>query len=334
MAAGGEATRALAAIHPAIHPPLRGQVAAGSGAESDAASASGDADLIVATLRGTLLDAWEAFLAHLPFLVAGGVVLLVTWLAVALFRRFSTRLIGRLRVRRSLRDLLERLATIGIWLLGLLLASMVAFPGLTPTRALGALGVVSIAVGFAFRDIFENFFAGILILWRFPFENGDYIECEGITGRVEETTVRNTLIRQVTGELVVVPNGVLFKNPVQVLTDRAKRRLTVMTGIAYGEQVDEALPVIRRAVEACGTVDDGHPVEIFPHGFGSSSIDIEVTWWTDPTPLDLRRSRGEVVAAVKRGLDEAGIEIPFPYRTLTFKEPLPLRGSEPGSDAG
>ena len=59
--------------------------------------------------------------------------------------------------------------------------------------------------------------------------------------------------------------------------------------------------------------------------FGASSIDIEVTWWTDPTPLDLRRSRGEVVTAVKQALDAAGIEIPFPYRTLTFKEALPVR---------
>ena len=61
---------------------------------------------------------------------------------------------------------------------------------------------------------------------------------------------------------------------------------------------------------------------MFLNGFGDSSIDIEVTWWTDPTPLGQRKSRSEIVSTVKRALDQAGIEIPFPYRTMTFKEPL------------
>ena len=70
------------------------------------------------------------------------------------------------------------------------------------------------------------------------------------------------------------------------------------------------------------------PVQIFAREFNSSSIDFEVTWWTGSKPVDERRSRDEVVAAVKRALDEAGIEIPFPYRTLTFKEPLSLSRGE------
>ena len=65
-------------------------------------------------------------------------------------------------------------------------------------------------------------------------------------------------------------------------------------------------------------------VEIFPSGFGASSVDIDVTWWTDADPRSIRRSTGEVVTAVKGALDAADIEIPFPYRTLTFKEPLPI----------
>ena len=177
-------------------------------------------------------------------------------------------------------------------------------------------------MGLAFKDIFENFFAGILLLWRFPFENGDFIECEGLLGKVEDVQLRMTLIRKTSGELIVVPNSFLFKHPVDVLTDRPKRRLTVLAGVAYGEDVAQSVAVIEKAVRGCQTVAGDWPVEIFPQGFGASSIDIEVTWWTDPTPLDFRKSRGEVVTAVKKALDEAGIEIPFPYRTLTFKEPL------------
>jgi small conductance mechanosensitive channel len=72
-------------------------------------------------------------------------------------------------------------------------------------------------------------------------------------------------------------------------------------------------------------VEPSKPVEIFPQAFGSSSIDIEVTWRTGNMPVDIRRSRGEVITAVKKALDEAGIEIPFSYRTHTFKEPLAIQ---------
>lgn len=287
------------------------------------------------TILDTLAGIWEAFLGHVPLMIAGVGVLLATGIA-AFAARYAVRApLSRTRMRGSLRELAERLIAIAVWGVGLLLAAMVVFPGMEPADAIAALGVGSIAIGLAFRDIFENFFAGVLILWRFPFENGDYISCEGHEGRVVRVTVRNTVIETVEGVLVVLPNSTIYKNAVNVLTHRSERRVTVMAGVAYGEDVGEARAVIRRAVEACETVREHHPVEIFAHAFGSSSIDFEVTWWTGATPLEIRRSRDEVVEAVKRGLDDAGIEIPFPYRTLTFKGGSPLvvdRGARAGAE--
>ncbi|NNL66128.1 MAG: mechanosensitive ion channel family protein, partial [Myxococcales bacterium] len=283
-------------------------------AEPSTAAPPTDPEVVGSLIRDTLLEVWQGFLGHLPFLAVGVLALIATWAVARLFARFSHRLLANRGLRGSLKELIERLITLGIWSLGLLLTSMIVFPGLTPAKALGALGLASVAIGFAFKDIFENFFAGVLLLWRFPFERGDVIECGDLVGRVEQITIRMTQIRRLTGELVVVPNSHLFKNPVQVLTNPDKRRITVMAGIAYDEKIEEALPVIREAVEGCETVDADHEVEIFPQAFGASSIDIEVTWWTDPSPLALRRSRGEVVTAVKQALDAAGIEIPFPYR--------------------
>jgi len=289
------------------------------------------AQVTVNSVLRTVVDISRDFLEHLPLLLAGSVILLLTWLATWAFTKFSDRLLGRTKLRGSLRDLIQRLLLIGIWCLGLMVAAMIVFPGLTPARALAGLGLGSVAIGFAFKDIFENFFAGILILWRFPFENGDFIECEGITGKVEDITIRNTLIRRVSGELVVVPNATIFKNPVDVLTNWGDRRITIIAGIAYDEDVDASREVIRKAVEGCATVHTNKPIEIFAQEFADSSINFEVTWWAGPTPLDIRKSRDEIIAAVKRALDEAGIEIPFPYRTLTFKEPLQTRTSD-GSD--
>lgn len=277
------------------------------------------------TVVGSLEQIWSNFLAHTPYVIASLIVLFFTFVIVFLLRHFGSHLFRRATARKSLRDLFVRLLTIITWLFGLLLAAMVLFPGLTPAKALGGVGLLSIAIGLAFKDIFENFFAGILILWRFPFEEGDVLECEGVAGRVESVEVRNTTIRRMTGELVVVPNLFLCKNPCEVLTNRVKRRVSITAGVAYGEDVSAAVEVIRRAVEACTTVRDDEQIQVFPEGFGDSSIDIEVTWWTGSTPFAIRESKGEVVTAIKRALDEAGIEIPFPYRTLTFKEALTVQ---------
>lgn len=274
------------------------------------------------TLENTVVSIVHSFIEHLPYLFAGLLILLLTWLVAYLIGKVVRKLTRHMR--QSLSELFERLSHIGIWALGLLLAAMVVFPGLTPAKALGGLGLASIAIGFAFKEIFENFFAGVLLLWKYPFEKGDFIECQSILGKVENISVRMTTIRKTNGELVVVPNSFLFKNAVNVLTDQDKRRITIMTGVAYSEDADHAVSLLQQALSQCLTVDQQHPIQIFLNGFGDSSIDIEVTWWTGPTPLDHRRSRSEVVSTVKRTLDEAGIEIPFPYRTMTFKEPLEI----------
>lgn len=271
------------------------------------------------TISQSLATLWQDTLAHLPLLAAAIAVLAVTWVVYLIAVFAFGKVLDRWKFRTSLKDLFRQLLGLGIWIVGVLIAAVVLFPGMTPAKIFTVLGIGSIAIGFAFKDIFENFFAGVLILWQFPFEPGDYILCEEIAGTVEDTSIRMTKIRRTNGELVIVPNATLFKNSVQVWTNWDVRRVTVICGVAYDEDVDESREVIRKAVANCKTVNKDKQIEIFAQEFASSSINFEVTWWTGPRPLDERRSKDEVVAAVKRALDTAGIEIPFPYRTLTFK---------------
>lgn len=283
-------------------------------------------DAIPITLEEKLGIYWDGFYAAIPKLASALVVLVAVWALVAVTRYFIRQIGARARMRQNLIDVLSMLAGTGLWLMGLLIALAIVFPTITPAKALTTLGLGSVAIGFAFKDTFENFLAGILILLREPFAITDYVECEDIDGQIEEITIRDTHVRQTDGQLVVVPNHLLFQNPVTVRTDRDLRRTTVICGVAYGENVDDARSVIWNAVKAVDTVrDDVKDVEVFAQEFGASSIDFEVTWWTGSRPLDIRRSRDQVVAAIKAALDDAGIEIPFPYRTLTFKEPLPVR---------
>ncbi|MGB3212487.1 MAG: mechanosensitive ion channel family protein [Desulforhopalus sp.] len=279
-------------------------------------------DNVAQSVAESLIEIWSTFVGRIPYFAAGLIVLLLTWLASSILSMIAGRMMRRSGLRYSLQELLSRFVSIGIWILGILLSAMIIFPGLTPSKAIGAMGIASIAVGLAFKDIFENFFAGILLLWRFPFENGDVIECGDILGRVENVALRMTKIRLLSGELIVCPNSFLFKNPVKVLTNQKIRRTNITTGIAYDENIEKAVKVIREAVKNCPSVHTNEEIQVVPSAFGSSSIDIEIYWWTDALPKESRDSKGEVITAVKNGLDEANIEIPYPYRTLTFKESL------------
>ncbi len=273
----------------------------------------------------------RASIEMLPQIAIAVFVVVLTVLASKLAHAVLGRVLSHSKIRRSLKELFSLLLSISIWVLGTMIAAVIVFPGLTPASILAGLGIGSVAIGFAFKDVFENFLAGIIILFRREMRIGDHIECQDIEGRVEHIAIRESHVVQTDGQLVIVPNSILFKNPVTIRTHDDIRRVTVICGVAYDVDVDQARDVIKTAVSSCNSViQDGKPIEIFAQEFGASSINFEVTWWTKSKPVDVRTSRDEVVASVKRALDDAGIEIPFPYRTMTFKEPLRIEGLSSG----
>ena len=279
----------------------------------------------IAILLGQLREMARAAIAILPQLLIAIVLIVLTYFSALLIRKLVRRVFRSSRMRPSLINLITLLSSMGVWVLGIMIAAIIAFPNLTPTKMLAGLGIGSVAIGFAFKDIFENFLAGIIILLRREMRINDFIECTGLEGKVENILVRETHIRQSDGQLVIIPNSILFKNPLTIRTDLDERRTTIICGVAYAEDVDQSRSVIRDAVLACNSVlSESRPVEVFAQEFADSSVNFEVTWWTASKPLDIRFSRDEVVASIKRALDEADIEIPFPYRTLTFSEPLKI----------
>jgi small-conductance mechanosensitive channel len=263
-----------------------------------------------------------------PQLLAATVFLFVVWgVRKAVLFAFKKGA-NKSHLRPSLVRAFTTIIGVAIWIVGILIAATIAMPGLTAAKLIAGLGVGSIAIGLAFKDTFENFLAGILILLRKPMQIDDHIECEDVDGQVKEITIRDTYIRRRDGTLVMVPNGYLYKNPLRVLTDWDERRFSIVCGVAYDEDIGKAREVIRKAVESVDGLSKKKGVDVFAENFGSSSIDFLIRWWSDSIPRDGREMTDKVVEAVKRDLDKAGIEIPFPYRTMTFKEPLSIAKSE------
>ncbi|MEM7664433.1 MAG: mechanosensitive ion channel family protein [Pseudomonadota bacterium] len=281
------------------------------------------------TLTDTVNSMLTDFVAMLPLIAIALVIVVITAIAARFTVKIADMLIGKTDLRPSLRQLIETLVKLGTWILGLMIAAIVVFPDLTPGSLIAGLGIGAVAIGFAFQDIFENFLAGVLIMVREKMRIGDVIECESIIGKVEHITLRETHIRSLSGELTVVPNSVLFKNPVEILTDKDQRRHDVVIGVSYDTDLDQAADVIRKAVSAVEDVDTNKGLDIFAQEFNSSSVDFLVRWWSGSTPRAGWESKDQVVRAIKRGLDDAGIEIPFPYVTHTFKERVPM-GENPG----
>lgn len=260
----------------------------------------------------------------LPQLTIALVVLIATFILAKFARRIAERLLEKTELRGTLINLVETLVGVLIWVVGLLITMSIVFPGVTPANILAVLGLGSVAVGFAFKDIFENFLAGVLIMLRKQMRIGDVIECQDVEGRVEAISLRDTHLRHLSGEIVIVPNAYLFKNPITVLTQRPTRRHSIEVGVGYDVDADAAQKVIAEAVAACSTVDRQQKVEVFAKAFADSAILFLVRWWGGSKPVEAHASRDEVVRAIKRALDAAGMEIPYPYRTLTLKGTVPI----------
>lgn len=141
---------------------------------------------------------------------------------------------------------------------------------------------------------------------------GDDILCEGIEGQVERITIRDTYLRRRSGELVLVPNAFIYRNPTTVLTDQPLRRITLEVGVAYGTDLERAHAVLCEALKGLDTVDASKKTEVFCQRFGDSSIDFMLRWWTGSTPVEELLSRDEVVrAGGDRNLVPASGEFPF-----------------------
>lgn len=271
-------------------------------------------------LQEQFLNMGRSFVALLPNLAIALVVILITALVAKSAVRIAGKLIGRAKVRPDLKSLAETAVRLAIWIVGLLAAAAVAIPGFTPAGVIAGLGIGALAIGFAFQDIFENFLAGVLIMLRDKMNLGDYIEADGIDGTVEKITLRETHIRQFSGELTILPNSTIFKNPVKIYSDQPKRRFDLAVGVSYDTDLPKAERVIRAAVEAVSGIDADHGVEVWAREFGASSVDFIVRWWVNTQQDSLFQVHHDVVFAVKQALDDAEIEIPFPYVTHTFKE--------------
>jgi len=279
----------------------------------------------IKTLHDQVNAMLKGLVQQLPSLAIAMTILVITWFFARFAVSIADRLTRNVHMRENLKQLVETMVRLVIWIAGLMIAATVAVPGITAGSVLAGLGVSALAIGFAFQDIFQNFLAGVLIMLRDKMRIGDSIECEGITGKVERITLRETHIRAPSNELTIVPNSVLFKNPVKVTTDNPHRRFQITLGIVWDHDMDEAAAVIRKVVEGVKGVESSHPVDVFAREFKEGSVEFLVRWWSGARANDFV-IQDEIVRGIKRALDEAGMEVTGADATTIAIEAPPADG--------
>lgn len=258
------------------------------------------------TLQRQINAMIREFIQSLPSICIAILIIVITGFLARFAVAITNRFTARTRIREDLKELVITLVRLGIWVFGLLLAATVAVPGMTPASLFAGLGIGALAIGFAFQDIFQNFLAGVLIMIRDKMHIGDIIECEKIIGRVEKITLRETYVRQLTNELTLVPNSMLFKNPVQILTDAAIRRYSVVVNVPSECDLDQAMQAIREIAER---VDKAKGVDVFADEFKLGTIDVLVRWWAGSRPREGRVIKDEIIRKAKRALADLDIQV-------------------------
>ena len=224
------------------------------------------------------------------------------------------------RDRGDLGLLLGGSAKWAIILFGLLVVATIVFPSVKPADVLATLGIGSVAIGFAFKDILQNWLSGLLILYRQPFRRGDQIRSGEFEGTVEHIEARATLIRTYDGQRVVIPNSDIYTRATTVRTAFEIRRSEYDVGIGYGDDVERACEVIANALQIVDGVEQDPAPEAIPWALDASTVNIKVFWWSAPDRASVVHTRGRVIAAVKRALVEAGIDLPFPTRVVLLHD--------------
>jgi len=266
------------------------------------------------------IDSWlDGFIRLIPNLVVGIVVFLV-FLVLARFAARMVRKFAKGQNRESLGEVGGALLRWAVIIVGLMLTLTIVSPNISPADLISGLGVSSVAIGFAFKDILQNMLSGILILLRQPFRVGDQIVSGGHEGTVERIETRATIIRTYDGRQVLLPNADVYTDAVIVNTAYDKRRSEYEIGIGCNDSWAEARRIMTEAAASCeGVLSDPAP-EAIPVAMGDFANIVRLRWWTKPQRADQIHTFGRVIEATYKALDEAGIDMPYPTNVTLFHD--------------
>lgn len=187
------------------------------------------------------------------------------------------------------------------------------------TTLVAGVGVIGLALSFAFQDLATNFISGVFIVIEKPFMVGDFIETGNYEGHIQEIGLRSIVIRTLDEQHIMIPSKEIFQNPIKNYNAGRARRITVNVGVSYGEDLERVSQISKEALAEIPEINKNRPVLVQYNEFGDSSINFALRFWVKRSdPFYFHEVRSKVIIAIKKAYDANNIVIPFPIRTLDF----------------
>lgn len=260
----------------------------------------------------------ESWIAYLPVIPVAVVIILVAimlaWLVGKLrwpYARFTRN--------PFLQDILRKLTQSAVLLAGVLLALEILDAMALVGGVLGAAGVAGIAIGFAFKDLIENYIASVLLSLRQPFRPNDHVVIDGHEGLVTTMNTRSTVLTTFDGNIVRIPNATVFKTTLINYTSDARRRFSFTAGVGYDVNLPQAIEVgIQTLLDTPGVVPEPKPFAIVTE-LGDSSITIQLLGWVDQSESSFGTVRSNAMQNVKAQFDKFNIDMPEPIYKIRIE---------------
>jgi len=244
----------------------------------------------------------------------GAIVLLVGgWVVANWAKRSMLRVLDRApRIDATLKPFFANL--VRYLILILVLVAVLAQFGVQTASIIAVLGAAGLAVGLALQGTLQNIAAGIMLLFLRPFRTGDYIDAEGIAGTINEIGFFTTHMTTFDGVYVEVPNSQIWNRSIKNFSRLPTRRLDVVVGISYGDDIDKAQSVLLDLLRSDERVHSDPEPQVLVTALADSSVNLNLRCWTDAANywallFDMNK-------AAKQRLDAEGITIPFPQRDV------------------
>ena len=266
-----------------------------------------------------LSDWYEMIISMLPNFLVAVLVLIITFIVAKFIRNIVSKTLHRFLYNEAVNSLLNAIVYASIIIAGTFVALGVLNLDKTVTSLLAGIGILGLAVGFAFKDVASNFLSGIYMAVKSPINVGDIIEYNDIYGTIKEIGIRATTLTTLQGQDVVIPNRLIIENYYTHYTINGQRRIDLSVGISYGDNLEKAENITKKAIEEIQFLKPGKTVELFYTEFGSSSINFVVQYWVDfKTETDYLKAQSQGIKNIKQAYDKNDITITFPIRTLDF----------------
>lgn len=261
-------------------------------------------------------------MAVLPLVLLALLVLPLAWIGARLVSGLAKWALASRIDQPFLRVVVARAIAFPVFLLGLYIVLQVA--GLTQLAlsVVGGAGVIGIVIGFAFRDIAENFLSSLILSVQRPFQRGDFIEVAGTMGTVISMNSRSTLLTSVEGNQIHIPNAIVFKNRIENFTASPNRRDDFLVGIGFDAHIPQAQQVILDCLIAhTAVLADPEPM-VLVETLGSATVNIRSYYWYDGLEVSNIKLKSALLRAVKSALAEAHISMPDEARERVFPQGL------------